>query len=488
MSTIPQRIASAFAVLCGQTVTSPKGHANESNRGKRCTRGRAARQRRGWPRGPVPHPRSSAATHRAACSSPSPPRAAETRRGDHPRHTGRVRHRRPGRGSQSERRPATVAGRGGSNSIRSVPTLGRATLEAGERAGRLLQVLDEKARPEVEQAAADEIFGRKPVLMLVEPESLCWLTGRMVPMRDGATWSQEFARFPALKSVVRDDGTGLGKGLKLEATDIAPPASPSSTTRSTSFTPSARGAAPCGRVGPRSPRLGTRPMRPRRDWTSAAVRDDRGPASPRRRTACGVGLSNSGIKHWPPSRPGTGQVGVQFFTPEGRFNDRRQAEAVVAATLPHLSGPAWAKTRRLLQRRERFTSLDQVQQRLADLGWDPDILSALLDLEGLRRQPWRLSATAPASPSTRAWALVGTVQLAKASPDWRDQGRWVRAVFRGVWCASTWWSVSTAWRDATGAASEDDAGFARPEASGPGICVVSAPAAARIRRLTGCSV
>ena len=53
--------------------------------------------------------------------------------------------------------------------------------------------------------------------MLVEPESLCWLTGRMV-QRDGATWAQEFARFPALKAVVRDDGSGLGKGLKLERT------------------------------------------------------------------------------------------------------------------------------------------------------------------------------------------------------------------------------------------------------------------------------
>ena len=46
----------------------------------------------------------------------------------------------------------------GSNTTPSVPTLGRATLEAGERAGPLLQVLDEKARPKVEQATADEIF------------------------------------------------------------------------------------------------------------------------------------------------------------------------------------------------------------------------------------------------------------------------------------------------------------------------------------------
>jgi hypothetical protein len=46
----------------------------------------------------------------------------------------------------------------GPNSTPSVATLGRATLEAGQRAGSLLQVLDETARPAVEQAAADEIF------------------------------------------------------------------------------------------------------------------------------------------------------------------------------------------------------------------------------------------------------------------------------------------------------------------------------------------
>ena len=35
---------------------------------------------------------------------------------------------------------------------------GRATLEAGKRANGLLQVLDEAARPKVEQGTADEIF------------------------------------------------------------------------------------------------------------------------------------------------------------------------------------------------------------------------------------------------------------------------------------------------------------------------------------------
>jgi hypothetical protein len=46
----------------------------------------------------------------------------------------------------------------GPNSPRAVATLGRATLEAGKRAGPLLQVLDEAARPKVKQGTADEIF------------------------------------------------------------------------------------------------------------------------------------------------------------------------------------------------------------------------------------------------------------------------------------------------------------------------------------------
>jgi len=33
--------------------------------------------------------------------------------------------------------------------------------------------------------------------MLVEPGSLCWLTGRLVDARDGKTWALEFARYSA---------------------------------------------------------------------------------------------------------------------------------------------------------------------------------------------------------------------------------------------------------------------------------------------------
>jgi hypothetical protein len=268
--------------------------------------------------------------------------------------------------------------------------------------------------------------------MVVEPESLCWLTGRMVEARDGVTWAEEFARFPALRAVVRDDGTGLGKGVKLDRVR--------------------RRAAGLADLDDtldvfHTLREGGRALR--KTWAAAARALECADAAQKdfdRRSRQGRSCQGHGAplnRLWRQAERFWDQATVaeaawkransafEFFTPEGRLNNRAAAEAIVAATLPHLSGSAWAKVRRLLLRRESFTFLDQIPTRLAGLGLAPDVLSALLDLEGLRRQPWRRSA------ATRGWASVRTVQLTKACPDWRDQADRVRAVLRGVWRASS---------------------------------------------------
>jgi hypothetical protein len=268
--------------------------------------------------------------------------------------------------------------------------------------------------------------------MVVEPESLCWLTGRLVEARDGVTWAEEFARFPALEAVVRDDGTGLSKGIKLERARRRAAGLPDLDDALDVF---------------HTLREGGRALR--KTWGAAARALERADAAQKehdRRGRQGQSRQGHGAplnrlwrqaeRTWDQALAAEtawkhAKAAFEFFTPEGRLNDRAAAEAVVAATLPHLSGAAWAKTRRLLLRRESFTFLDQVQGRLAGLRLDPDVLSALLDLEGLRRQPWRQSA------ATGAWALVRTVQLTKACPDWRAEARRVGAVLRGVWRASS---------------------------------------------------
>jgi hypothetical protein len=268
--------------------------------------------------------------------------------------------------------------------------------------------------------------------MVVEPESLCWLTGRMVKARDGVTWAEEFARLPVLETVVRDDGTGLGRGLKLERARRRAADRPDLDDTLDVF---------------HTLREGGRALRT--TWGAASRALDRAEVAQKefdRRGRQGQSCQGHGAplkRLWDQAERLWDQAtaaetawkqaksAFEFFTPEGRLNDRAQSEVVIAAALPHLGAEAWAKTRRLLLRRESFTFLDQVPERLADLGLDPDVLSALLDLEGLRRQPWRRSAP------IRGWALVRTVQLTKSCSDWRDEACRIRAVLRGVWRASS---------------------------------------------------
>jgi len=93
--------------------------------------------------------------------------------------------------------------------------LGRRTQAAGKKAGKLLAVLDELARQQVREAAADEIYVKDPVLMIVEPESLCWITGQLSEAVTGTAWSNAFNVLPNLEQVTRDGGSGLHKGVAL---------------------------------------------------------------------------------------------------------------------------------------------------------------------------------------------------------------------------------------------------------------------------------
>jgi 2'-5' RNA ligase len=63
------------------------------------------------------------------------------------------------------------------------------------------------------EAAADEIYVTAAVLMVVEQQSLCWLTGRLRAEVNGEAWAQEFRHFPNLAQVARDGGNALAKGV-----------------------------------------------------------------------------------------------------------------------------------------------------------------------------------------------------------------------------------------------------------------------------------
>ena len=274
--------------------------------------------------------------------------------------------------------------------------------------------------------------------MLVEPGSLCWVGGRMAGARDGPTWAVEFARFLRLSGVVRDNGSGLGKGLKLERALMLRRRTAGSRGFAGHLSHVPRGW-PC----------------PAETLGAASLALERAEAAQKELDRLGrAGESRTGhaTLNKPPVASGRGTLGSGDGRREGLEADPIRLRVLHArrplqrsATGPGgcgggiapLSGPASAKTQLLLFRRESFTFLDQSNGVWLSWDLDADVLSALLDLEGFPAQAWRLSESTPGSAATRAWALARTVQLAKAEPHWQELAGRVRELLRGVWRASS---------------------------------------------------
>src|SRR5512147_1346932 len=166
----------------------------------------------------------------------------------------------------------------------------------------------------------------------------------MVKARDGVTWAEEFARLPALEAVVRDDGTGLGRGVKLERARRRATGLPDLDDSLDVF---------------HTLREGGRALR--KTWGTATRALERADAAQKEFDRLGrQGQSRQGRgaptnRLWRQAERSWNQATAaeaawdrakstfEFFTPEGRLNDRAQAQAVIAAALPHLIGAAWAK-------------------------------------------------------------------------------------------------------------------------------------------------
>ena len=158
MPTIPQRIASAFAVPCGPSgdVTAMANDREQS----RQTLDREAEQVADAVDGSAAQAQIDAPQHQLALPK-AEVQALQERLTHAVAITPDTRHEFAAV-ALAERVSLSVARRlsrvvEGSGSTPSVPTLGRATLQAGRRAGGLLEVLDEAARPRVKQGTADAI-------------------------------------------------------------------------------------------------------------------------------------------------------------------------------------------------------------------------------------------------------------------------------------------------------------------------------------------
>jgi hypothetical protein len=322
--------------------------------------------------------------------------------------------------------------------IASVATLGRRSKAAGEKSGALLAVLDEYTAAQVRQAAADEIYVTDPVLMVVEPESLCWVRGRLIESLSSQAWAEEFRQLPALEQVTRDGGTALAKGVATVNQERQQQGQPALADQLDHFH-TLRGGS-----------QGLRKLEGRLRSALAEADDGQAALDRRRRH----GQSENGFRHkardrWSKASQAmdawqardavwqTIKAALQLVTPAGQLNTRARAEAILAEALPQLPDADFAKAKRMLQQPQTLTYLDEVGRKLTALPVPPEIRQAAVDQECLRRRPELLQGDSPQAAAWRGVLLVCAVVLAKAGAVGQQAVQGVQAIFRNTWRASS---------------------------------------------------
>jgi hypothetical protein len=310
----------------------------------------------------------------------------------------------------------------------SVASLGRRSKAAGEKAGQLLPILDEYARQRVRDVAADELYVNDPVRMVVEQESLCWLSGRLSDSVDGAGWAEEFRQLPNLEQVARDGGKGLQKGVALVNAERQEQGRPLVVDKGDHFH-ALRG----GSVGLRKAQMRTSKALAEAEKAQRQLeecqRQGQSLTGPGAHARAAWKKAEQAMDVWCERErfwDRTKQA-MRLITPEGDLNTRQRAEAVLAETLPQLPDSDFAKSKRQLQKPEMFNYLDHVQQQIEALPFPEEVKQAAVRQECLRRQPEALQGEGIQAAARRGVLLVCAVLLGKA-----DMGKQAVAAVRDI--------------------------------------------------------
>jgi hypothetical protein len=130
------------------------------------------------------------------------------------------------------------------------------------------------------------------------------------------------------------------------------------------------------------------------------------------------------------SARGRAHAALDLFGPDGRLNDRSAAESEIAAALPDLTGPDWAKVRNFLNDRRSLAFLDRMHDRLESAEPRPQWREAMAWRWWLRhRRP------GTSDPRTALVRAVGRDRM--LSEDERASYDRVAAVLRDTFRASS---------------------------------------------------
>lgn len=322
--------------------------------------------------------------------------------------------------------------------IAAVSTLGRWTQQAARQAGALLAVFDEHTRPRVGQAIADEIYVRDPVLMVVEPDSLCWVTGRLTDAVSGDAWAEEFRRLPAVEQITRDAGTGLQKGVEVLNAQRQAEGRPPVADHLDHWHSVRGGGGWLGRLEKQARAAFAAAEALEATAARNAWRGQKQSGTPNRLRAAwakaerAMDAWQAGERHWQAV-----QDALQLFTPAGALNTRAQAAPQLAAALAQLPDAPFAKAKRLLGRPETLTYLDEVQRKLAAVPVPAAVLHAAVQQEGLCRRPEALAEPGRRGAALRGLLLACAVVLAKAEAVGEQAVAAVQSIVRHTWRASS---------------------------------------------------
>lgn len=320
----------------------------------------------------------------------------------------------------------------------SVAKLGRWTKAAGERAGQLLRLLDEQTQPKVTTALLDEIYTKDPVLMVVEPESLCWTTGQRCPEATGEAWQKALRPLSNLEMVARDAGSGLTRGLKLHNQERAAQARTPVAEQLDHFhslRAGGRGLSRAARAARRALALAEQTQQE----IARRQRQARSCLALGKRAACLWRKAERAMDVWSTQERQwqQAQEALRLVTPEGTLNTRARATAALTAALAPLPDQDFGKSKRQLAAPETLTYLDRVQQQLAALPAPAAVTEAAVRQECLQRRPELLQGSTPQAAALRGVVLVCAVVLANAGAVGQTTAAAVRVLFRRAFRASS---------------------------------------------------
>jgi hypothetical protein len=327
----------------------------------------------------------------------------------------------------------------GDDAAPSVAQLGRFSRSAALRAGALLEVFDEQARPRVRQSAADEIFfGQKPVLMVVEPESQCWLSGRLSPSRDGEQWARELGQLPNLEHLVRDGALGIQNGLARVNAKRQEDQQAAISDQLDHFHTLREGRRALRKTQGRAERA----------W-SAAEEADKRQRRQRRRMKAETGYATQAVLAWRRAEQAFHQwesdeavleqirQALGPFTSDGELNSRERAEQSVNGLSQQLSGEQWDKFKRALARSESYAYLDRLHSKVEALPVSQEVREAVVQSEGIRQKPELLSGEGAKQGVMRGLLLVCGVLIASAGQAGQQAADALRQALSSVGRASS---------------------------------------------------